>query len=210
MPGFVDLIKQQFGRLTVLRRVENQHGHIRYLCLCACNRKVIVRGSCLKRKNTQSCGCLKRERTIASNTKHGHTKNRKWSKIYIVWMSMIHRCNNPNHKHYSNYGDRGITVCKRWKKFENFLEDMGKPPKGLQIDRIDNSKGYDKSNCHWVTAKQNCRNRRDNRLITHDGKTQCVAAWAEETGIHTATLSNRLKCGWSIEKALTTPIRRKK
>ena len=78
---------------------------------------------------------------------------------YFVWRAMIQRCTNPNTTHYDRYGGRGISVCERWLKFENFLADMGEKPKGLTLDRIDNNGNYENSNCRWVTHKENCNNR---------------------------------------------------
>jgi hypothetical protein len=131
------------------------------------------------------------------------------SNIYYRWAGIIQRCTNPNNKEYKHYGARGITVCERWLKFENFLKDMGLPPTDkCQIDRIDNDNNYCKENCRWTTPKINSRNRRDNHLVTHNGKTQCIAMWAEEINIKCGTLSMRLKRGWTTERALTVPIRK--
>lgn len=125
---------------------------------------------------------------------------------------MIQRCGNLNHKQWKNYGGRGITVCERWLKFPNFLEDIGRNWKlGLTLERKDNNKGYYKENCRWATIKQQARNRRNNRLISYNGKTQCLAAWSEEYNILSSTLWARLyKYGWLMEKAITTPIRKHK
>ena len=123
---------------------------------------------------------------------------------------MKDRCLNPNNKKYPIYGGRGILICKRWQSsFYNFLEDMGKVSKGHQIDRVDNSGNYCKSNCRWTTRKQQGRNKRNNCLITFEGRTQCLSAWAEEIDIKMGTLWQRLTRGWSIEKILTVPTKRK-
>lgn len=83
---------------------------------------------------------------------------------------MLARCNNPKDRNYHNYGGRGIKVCKRWENFELFLKDMGEPPKGMTLDRKNNDKGYSPSNCRWVTAAEQCRNRRVNVWVLLDGK----------------------------------------
>lgn len=202
MSVLIDLTGRKFGRLIVLKRVANsKYGKAMWLCKCDCGKEKIIFGYNLKNGHTKSCGCLKR--------KHGHKTRTKVSKTYNSWYSMIQRCTNPNDTAYHNYGGRGITVCKRWRKFANFLKDMGEVPKGHQIDRVDNNKGYCKSNCRWVTAKINNRNRRNNRLITHNWKTQCISAWAEQTGLSKGVIVWRLNHGWSIAKALTTPVRTK-
>ena len=206
-----NLIGKNFGRLSVIKRMnDDKNRNSRWLCKCDCGKEKIIYGCSLKSGNTKSCGCLHKEKTSIANTTHGHSKKREESKTYTAWKSMIKRCTNPKDKYYYCYGGRGITVCKRWRKFVNFLEDMGEAPEGYQIDRIDNNGNYCKSNCRWVTLKEQARNKRNNHLETYDGKTQCLAVWAEEYQIPYGTLLARInRLGWSIEKALTTPTRRK-
>lgn len=204
MSRLIDLTGRRFGRLIVIKRMgNNEHGQSMWLCFCRCEYKVVIRGSHLTSGVTKSCGCLQ----IAIVTKHGCYNN----KIYKIWATMIQRCKNPNNKQWKNYGGRGIKVCKRWLKFGNFLEDMGESPSRFQIDRIDNNADYSKKNCRWVTSKINNRNRRNNRLIVFDGKTQCLAEWAEEIGIPESTIHMRIdQYGWSVEKTLTVPVRKYK
>lgn len=208
MSKVIDLTGQKFIRLIVIKRVaNNKHGKSMWLCLCKCGQKTIVLSNNLRSGASKSCGCYSTNNAL----KHGHTKNKKTTKTYYSWSDMIARCINLNDKYYKDYGGRGIKVCKRWlNSFENFLEDMGEVPKGLQIDRIDNNKGYYKDNCRWVTSKQNSRNRRNNRLITYDGKTQCLSTWAEEFNIDQHVFRGRIKLGWSMKEALTTPVRKKR
>jgi len=210
MPKLIDLTGEQFGRLVVLRYAgKNNNGRTQWLCKCNCENEKIIVGYHLKSGDTKSCGCLRVEKTIKRLTKHGHSTRAKTSKTYRSWYSIIQRCTNPNNKDYHSYGGRGITICKRWMKFENFLKDMGEMPKGHQIDRVNNDKGYCRSNCRLVTSKINNRNKRNNHLITYKGKTQCMSAWAEELNINKATLWYRVYYGWSIEKTLTTPVRKR-
>ncbi len=211
MPKFVDLAGEKFGRLIAVRRTgTSKSGYALWLCICDCGKTIVVRGNNLTSSNTKSCGCFQKDRTVEINTTHGHGKKGQRPKIYKSWHKMIQRCINPNHKAYHNYGGRGITVCKRWRKFENFLEDMGEHPgKEYSIDRIDNNGNYCKSNCRWVTRKEQNRNKRNNHLITYNGKTQCISAWAEELGIGASVLWYRLK-HWSVKKALTTPVRKRR
>ncbi|KKN98994.1 hypothetical protein LCGC14_0142390 [marine sediment metagenome] len=211
MSKLINLVGQKFGKLLVLRHLKkDKYGNHEWLCRCDCGQEKIIRGDYLKSGHTQSCGCLQKKMTSMKNTIHGHNKNGQSSKTYMIWAAIIQRCTNPSNGNYLYYGGRGITVCKRWRKFENFLKDMGEAPKGLQIDRINNDKGYCKSNCRWATRKEQARNTRTNHLITCFGKTQCITAWAEEIGIHVNTIYWRLNHGWSIEKALMTPVRKHK
>jgi hypothetical protein len=123
---------------------------------------------------------------------------------------MVDRCTNLKHKDYFNYGGRGIEICERWKKFENFLEDMGeRPSREFSIDRINNNKGYFPGNCRWATMKEQCNNRRNNKTITFNGETKTLAQWSEEIGTPLHVLWLRLSYGWSVERMLTEPVRRK-
>lgn len=147
---------------------------------------------------------LNRNRTLAE---------RHWCSYlpeYRVWVSMIARCHNPKNKSYPNYGGRGITVCKRWHILENFLTDMGKRPSGKQLDRIDNSGNYEPSNCRWATRRQQQNNTRKNALVTYKGVTLTVSQWSRRVSIDAPILWNRIYLyGWSIRKALYTPVKRR-
>jgi hypothetical protein len=125
---------------------------------------------------------------------------------YCVWQAMRQRCTNPNNPRYPHYGGRGIKYCERWEEFKNFYEDMGEKPKGLTIDRKDNDGNYQPDNCHWATYSVQNRNTRNNRNITFNGRTQCMMAWANETGIKYMTILFRLRYGWTVERTLTEPV----
>jgi len=123
--------------------------------------------------------------------------------IYKTWIGLKARCYNKNDKDYKNYGGRGIKVCKRWKNsFENFYNDMGDKPKGMSIDRIDNNGNYEPSNCRWATIEQQNNNKRNNHLLTYNGKTQTITQWSREIKVPVSTLQCRLLRGWSKEKTL--------
>ena len=134
----------------------------------------------------------------SDNRRHGMTN----SNLHRIWVSMRQRCENPNDPAYGNYGGRGIKVCKRWSKFEDFLADVSPRPEGTSLDRIDVNGHYEPGNCRWATKKQQSRNRRDNRVLTIRGKSQTIAEWAEETGKMPGTISIRLSRGWSEEDAV--------
>jgi len=125
---------------------------------------------------------------------------------------MLQRCENPSDKSYKNYGFRGIKVCDEWHKLIPFCDWALASgwQKGLQLNRINNNGNYEPGNCHWVTPQENNRNKRNNHMITFAGKTQCLAAWVDETGIKYQTLLDRVnRCHWPIERALTEPVKRR-
>lgn len=127
-----------------------------------------------------------------NNIRHGHTSRTEgMSKTYSSWVSMRSRCNDPDATGYKNYGGRGISVCGRWSKFENFLADMGQRPPRSTLDRIDNDADYGPDNCRWSTRSEQASNRRDAIKIEHNGETANIAAWAKKLGIHKATLLSR-------------------
>ena len=136
---------------------------------------------------------------------HGHTSNGRYTPTYQSWKAMWRRCTNPNHKAYHHYGGRGIRICTRWKSFESFLGDMGERPKGLMLDRKNNDGDYTPGNCRWVTQKVQNQNSRAARQVIIGGRTQCVTAWAEETGIGQMTLSLRVRMGWLEHQLLRKP-----
>src|SRR4029077_16821093 len=115
------------------------------------------------------------------------------------------RCYNQRNHKFPRYGGRGISVCRRWDKFENFLADMGRCPKGKSLDRIDNNGNYEPGNCRWATRKQQARNTATNRLIEFDGKSYCAAEWSEKTGLSEHMIYQRIRLGWTAKRALTTP-----
>jgi len=203
------LTGKKFNRLKVIKYYgNNKRGDAKWECLCDCHKKVVVLGKNLRSKRTQSCGCLQKEINIKRLTIHSHSKKNKHSKTYICWENMIQRCNNPSHPRYKDWGGRGITVCKRWLKFENFLADVGEIPKGLTLDRINNNKGYSPKNCRLSVTKEQLRNKRNNINIPYNGKMWCLADLAKANNIHKDTLRLRLNKGMSIEEALTTPTKK--
>lgn len=141
------------------------------------------------------------------NDKTRLTHGKSTTPIYHVWSCIKRRCKNKNSKDYKYYGGRGITYTSSWDKFEGFLKDMGKNyKKGLQIDRIDNNKGYSKENCRWVTRKVQANNKRSNRLFTINGITKNIEQWSQEKGVPAHRVRHRLKKGWSIEKSLSKQL----
>ncbi|MFY3577283.1 hypothetical protein ACOTI8_31790 [Achromobacter xylosoxidans] len=135
------------------------------------------------------------------NTKHGG----HGSLTYARWKSMRQRCRS--HSDRSGYRKKGISVCARWDDFASFLADMGECPDGLTLDRIDNTKGYEPGNCRWATREQQNRNRSCIVMLTYDGETKSVSEWAAQRGMRQANLTERLRLGWTVERALNQPIK---
>lgn len=121
---------------------------------------------------------------------------------------MMHRCTNPEYFAYPNYGARGITVDERWRTLENFIEDMGVPPSGASLERVDNNGPYTKSNCVWATRKQQGRNRRSNALVDFDGSVITLIELAERTGISYGALKMRYRAGDRGDR-LARPVQRR-
>ena len=207
-----DLSGLQISYLTILGY---SHKHIqpcgkyvhywRVRCIC---------GKCFTRKGThltsskykfQSCGCKQAEATGLRFKSHGLKK----LPIYEKWKAMHTRCQSNRLKDKRVYKDRGITVCDEWKDINVFYKDMGSPPKGYQLDRIDNNKGYFKENCRWVTGIENSKNKNNTRYITINGERKCLSDWCQHYQIKLPTVSNRIRTGWTEEKAIITPVTKK-
>lgn len=128
--------------------------------------------------------------------------------LYVAWCSMRRRCNNKNCKDYKNYGGRGISVCEDWNDFEIFVKDMESSFKdGLWLDRIENDKGYNKSNCRWSTPVEQQNNRSNNRRLFYKGVADTLTGWSKRLGVKRSTLAQRFYVySWSIEKTLKEGI----
>src|SRR3990167_3972937 len=136
--------------------------------------------------------------------KHGHARRGQHTKTYFIWLSMLNRCRYASQDSYKYYGARGIKVCTRWEKYENFLADMGEWKPGLTLERIDFNKDYSKENCRWTTFKEQARNTRKNKFIMYKGKTQCISAWVEELHLNYARTYARLYIlNWPVKRAFS-------
>jgi len=208
MPARLQLQGQRFGRLVAIRDIGHGTSGCRlWLCRCDCGEEAQVVTSSLRRGLTKSCGCLARElsavRLSGVSTTHGMCDGPE----YQSWKRMKARCLNPNDCGYDYYGGRGIAVCSEWlDSFGSFFEDMGARPPKTSLDRIDNNGPYSPDNCRWATRAEQQRNTRQNHNLTHEGRTMCLAAWAEETGLNYVTLAARIYRGWSVERALTNAL----
>lgn len=206
------MIGKQFDRLTVVSAAPSRDKKRSkyWLCRCACGREITIRHDHLTGKRIVSCGCVRDEKIASVNASHGHTRGYRISVEFRTWAGMIQRCSNPNNPSFPKYGGRGISVCDRWRKFDNFLADMGPRPRGRSIDRIDVNGPYSPQNCRWATPRQQNRNKRNNVNLTFDGRTMCAAEWAAEVGINAPLLRRRIQKGWPTERALVTAPRAKR
>lgn len=154
-----DITGIKFGKLTAIKYShKDKYRKTHWTCQCDCGRMIAPDRGSLVSGNTTSCGCT---RGLHLKT-HGCSLGKRTPE-YNSWACMKQRCDNPKNPNYKYYGERGIKVCKRWKSFENFIEDMGvKPDQGMSIERINNNRGYCKSNCKWATAKEQSNNKRNN------------------------------------------------
>lgn len=189
------------GRLVVIRRDgyrEHPSGRrsIIWLCQCDCGRETRVTSANLHPSGTTySCGCQRADANRQNgmqNYRHGHSIQ---TATYKSWAQMKNRCSNPNNAQWADYGGRGIIVCETWMEFTNFLADMGKRPRGLSIDRIDNDKGYEPGNCRWATRKEQNSNTRRNVYVLLDGQRVTATEAARRLGFGDHLILQRLKHG---------------
>ena len=198
-------MSEKFGRYTVIAEAGRKNDMRQVLCRCDCGTERVIYYKNLKSGNSKSCGCLASEHTSARNFKHGGAKTPTWS----IWVGMKQRCSEASAKNKEWYFDRGIRVCERWNDYRLFLADMGERPAGMQLDRVNNDGNYEPSNCRWATPKTNSRNTRRNHVLEYEGASLTIAEWSERLGWPAYIIINRLRCGWTIEKALTTAVRNK-
>ena len=207
-----DFTGQRFGRLLVLKRVENnKFNQVRWLCRCDCGNEKIVTANSLRNGDTRSCGCLKKEQDYKNiiKVKHNMTNTR----LYSIWRGMKSRCSSKNGKKHEFYYDKGIKICDEWKNdfinFYNWAMTNGYKD-DLTIDRIDNDGNYEPNNCRWATVTEQNNNQSNNIRIKYEEFEYSLKDLSVKYNIKVSTLNSRLKNGWDIEKALNTPVQKKK
>jgi hypothetical protein len=134
-------------------------------------------------------------------------KTTNWKAERLAWRDMWKRCTVPYFKQYKDYGGRGIRVCKRWEKFENFFTDMGPRPAGMTLDRIDNSKGYSSANCRWASRREQAMSRRTTVVVMINGVARPFKEWCKVLGLDYRAAQSRVYRGMSHYDALTKPWR---
>lgn len=203
----IDVTGVVFGKLTAVERVSNAPGgDAQWACKCECGGTIIARGNNLRSGATRrcrSCGS-RRERHGASGV-----GTMPPTPEYRAWISMRDRCRNHNSRCFRDYGGRGISICPEWDRFVQFLADMGpRPSEQHSIDRIDNEKGYCKENCRWALPVEQMNNRGNTIWVEVDGKRLPLAQFARETGTSEKVIDGRLRLGWSLKDAASTPVRK--
>ena len=201
----LDLTNKEYGRLVVLSLAYTKNGRTFWNCKCSCGNEKIILGKDLQNGHIRSCGCLRVEISRSRMTTHGATDSR----LYNIWTSMKARCEtSKKQKFIKDYQNRGIKICAEWHDFSVFqkwaLENGYKD--NLSIDRIDNNGNYCPENCRWADNFTQANNKRNNHWLTYNNKTQTIAQWSKELGMKYNALNERLRKGWSVERALSTPI----
>jgi hypothetical protein len=193
----LDIVGRRFNRLVVTARAGiDDHERAMWRCVCDCGTERIVGGFRLRSGHTKSCGCLRDDKVRARVTTHGKSR----TKTHNSWVGMLQRCRYPKHSQFARYGGRGILLCDRWLKFENFLADMGERPVGTSLDRIDSNGNYEPGNCRWATGVEQASNRSSNVYIERNGVSKTIKQWCDELGIKPDVIYGRLRWGKPKDK----------
>lgn len=210
MGRLLDLTGQRFGKLTVIEFAGHAPNRkTLWKCKCDCGNETLVKTNALRSGATKSCGCLVPVVSGDTHRKHGMSESR----LYRTWKNMKARCSNERVLCYPHYGGRGIAVCEEWQNSFEAFRDWALANgyrDNLTIDRIDVNGNYCPDNCQWVSMKTQCENRSNNNLLKLDGETQPVSVWAERIGVSADLLYSRKRKGWTDERILKTPSRKKK
>lgn len=203
----INLTNHKYNMLTIIEFSHvTSHGAY-WKCKCDCGTIKIIHGSSVKAGMIKSCGCLQvkqsRELCVKRNTTHNESNK---NPLYAVWKTMRQRCNNPKNHDYRWYGAKGISICSEWNNYIAFYDWslLSGYQKGLTIDRIDFTKGYQSSNCRWIPIIQQQKTKSNCKILTYNNRTQTLPQWADEIGLQQSTLWSRIyKYNWTIEQALT-------
>lgn len=202
----IDMTGRQYADLTAIRSCgKASSGDLKWLFKCRCGTEFEANGYYARCGKITSCPICAAERTRIASVKHGLSS----SPEFEIWTGMQTRCLNKNAHGFTNYGDRGISICQRWMdSFENFLADMGpRPSPTHSIERIDNDGNYEPSNCRWATDKEQANNKRNNVKVTIDGVTKYLSAWAHQFGVQISTASLRHKQGLRGMEIFTSKVK---
>lgn len=200
-------INKKYNRLTI-KYTYKKNNRTYVHCVCECGNYKDIRLSRLKSGETKSCGCLRKDISRGKGKKKPYSN----TKLFYTYHGIKTRCYNTKSTSYKYYGAKGIKMCDEWlndfKTFQEWAYNNGyQENKGLSIDRIDVNGNYEPKNCRWVDNTTQANNRTDNYYITYKGQTLTASEWSKKLGIHNQTIKSRINRGWSVEKALTTPVK---
>lgn len=204
---FNDLTNNIFGKLTALKVIgRDKNRRLVWLCKCECGNTVYVNSNSLLTGNTKSCGCGK----YGNNKKYGDIPSHH-QRLYNIWCGIKDRCYNKKCKSYCYYGGRSISMCDEWQndylKFKEWAINNGYE-KNLTIDRIDVNGNYSPTNCRWVDFKKQANNRTNSHYLIFNNERRTISEWADYLNIKENILRQRIFAGWSVERAITQPVRR--
>ena len=201
---------EKYGRLTVINFVERKNRQSYWKCICDCGNEIVIPISYLIVGDTKSCGCLRKENARKNGKKNKFVQNKR---LYRIWIDMKRRCYNTKRKSYKYYGKKGIYVCEEWKNnfkaFQYWALNNGYKDT-LSIDRINNNGNYEPSNCRWATIKQQNNNMSTNHYIEYNNEKYTLKQLCEKYNFDYELIKNRLRYGWTLERAITTPKRKNK
>lgn len=199
MTKFLDITGERYHRLVGIQRVESRKGQTYWLFQCDCGTQTTACLGAVRAGEIKSCGCQRGITNRAIRTTHGM----RHSAPYVIWCSMKARCLNPKNTRFADYGGRGIEICDRWMKFENFWGDMGPTwTEGLTIERSDVNGNYEPRNCHWATWSEQNSNKRSFARVSFRGQLYTIKALADAVGVNADNFRYRLKSGRSVEEAI--------
>lgn len=211
MPNKLDLTGQKFGKLTVISEAPKRGKHCHWNCVCECGNKRVVRTNNLRMGTSKSCGCVNPRNFNTDRVLDPRTGKMVRPDGYHSWKAIQSRCYTKSNLSYADYGGRGITVCDRWRGpggLANFLSDMGTKPTPLHsVERVNPNGNYCPENCVWADKTEQSNNRRGLNWITHNGRTMTITQWNRELGLAEGGIEFRLRRGWSIHEAISTPRR---
>lgn len=189
------------GKKYVLASGKLGSNQMLWLCICDCGTEKVLARASLVSGIVKSCGCWRKARCSKLGFRHGESASR----FHSIWSGMFDRCTNPKNKSYHNYGGRGIKVCDRWQKFENFRDDMSPTYRdGLTIERKNNEKGYEPENCEWASRLAQANNTRVNRFIDTPWGSMTISQAARLAGLNASTLRDRVKRGWPQDRLFSS------
>lgn len=197
-----DISGQKFGRLTVVKRVANRGTRVFFECLCECGTRKEIGVALLRNGATRSCGCYRREATVARRTKHRMC----FTPEYQTWATMTRRCRDRNHPYWHRYGGRRISVADVWvNDFLAFYNCVGpRPSKNHSIDRFPDKNGnYEPGNVRWATTIEQANNTSTNKLLVFEERQWTMANLARHCGINYYTLRGMLRSGHAVGEAVS-------